>query len=244
MRTILPIASCFALLAVAGLLLPQQAFAGSPNAALANFSKRLHAGEKLTAVTYGTSVTEYGAWVAMVQKWFDEKFPGQVVIVNSGGHGQNSTWGAAQIQPKVLDQKPDLVFIEFAANDAHTRFNLPVEAARKNLDAIVAAILGQNPDAAIILQTMNAFWDCTNAGGFAAADSSRPKLEDYNNNYRACAKERGLALIDNYPDWVRFKKEHCDQFQIFLPDGTHPNKEGVRTVMWPNLEKFLEANFR
>ena len=245
MITIRPLAVRFARLAVAGFLLalPQLASAESPNAALANFSKRLHAGEKLTVVTYGTSVTEYGPWVALAQKWFDEKFPGQVTIVNTTGHGQNSTWGAAQIKPQVLDHNPDLVFIEFAANDAHTRFNLPVETARKNLDSIVAAIQGQNPNVAIVLQTMNAFWDCSNPGGFAAADSSRPKLEEYNDNYRACAKERGFALIDNYPDWVRFKKEHYDQFQIFLPDGTHPNKDGIRTVMWPNVERFLELSF-
>ena len=219
-------------------------FAQETTPALAKLFKRLRGGEKVTVVTYGTSVTEYGAWVGMVQKWFDEKFPGQVTIVNSGGHGQNSTWGAAQIQAKVLDHKPDLVFIEFAANDAHTRFNLPVETARNNLDAMVAAIQGQNPNAAIILQTMNAFWDCTNTGGFASADSSRPKLEEYYGNYRACAKERGLALIDNYPDWAKFKKEHYDQFKSFLPDGTHPNKDGVRTVMWPNVERFLEQSSR
>ena len=189
-------------------------------------------------------MTEYGAWVGMMQKWFDEKFPGQITIRNSGGHGQNSTWGLAEVKGKVLDHQPDMVFIEFAGNDAHMRFNLPVETARKNLDAIVAAIQGQNPNVAIILQTMNAFWDCSNPGGFAAADSSRPKLEDYNDNYRACAKERGLVLIDNYPDWVRFKKEHHDQFQIFLPDGTHPNNDGIRTVMWPNVERFLEQSAR
>ena len=219
-------------------------FSADTNPALAKFFKRLRAGEKQTVVTYGTSVTKYGAWVDMLQKWFDGKFPGQVTIVNNGGPGQNSTWGAAQVQPQVLDHKPDLVFIEFAVNDAHTRFNLPVETARKNLDAMIAAIQAQNPDAAIVLQTMNAFWDCTNPGGFTSAGSSRPKLEEYNDNYRACAKERGLALIDNYPDWAKFKKEHYDQFQIFLPDGTHPNKDGVRTVMWPNVERFLEQSSR
>lgn len=210
----------------------------------AGFSNRLHAGEKLTVVTYGTSLTEYDAWVGMMQQWFDEKFPGQVTIRNSGGHGQNSMWGLAEVKARVLDYQPDMVFIEFAANDAHTRFNLPVETARKNLDAIVAAIQERSPNAAIILQTMNAFWDCSNPGGFAAAESSRPKLEDYNDNYRTCAKERGLVLIDNYPDWVRFKKEHYDQFQKFLPDGTHPNTGGIRTVMWPNVQRFLEQSAR
>ena len=238
-------ARCIVLLAVLAVCLSCLSGSAAETApALANFFKRLRAGEKLTVVTYGTSVTEYGAWVAMVQKWFDEKFPGQVTIVNSGGHGQNSTWGAAQIKDKVLDHKPDLVFIEFAVNDAHTRFNLPVETARKNLDAMVTAIQEQNPNTAIVLQTMNAFWDCTKPGGFAAADTSRPKLEEYNDNYRACAKERGLPLVDNYPDWAKFKKEHFDQFQIFLPDGTHPNKDGVRTVMWPNVERFLEQSAR
>ncbi len=216
--------------------------AGETNPAVATFFQRLRAGDKLTIVTYGTSVTKYGAWVDMMQKWFDAKYPSQVTIINSGGPGQNSTWGLASVQAQVLDHKPDLVFIEFAANDAHERFKLPVETARQNLEKIITAIHQQNPNAAIVLQTMNTFWDCPK--GFPTADTSRSHMEEYNENYRACAREDKLPLIDNYPDWLKFKKEHYDQFQVFLPDGTHPNKDGVRTVMWPNLEKFLDQSSR
>lgn len=212
------------------------------NPAMASFFQRLRAGDKLTIVTYGTSVTKYGAWVDLMQKWFEAKYPGQVTIINSGGPGQNSTWGLANVQTQVVDHKPDLVFLEFAINDAHERFKLSPETARQNLEKIIAAIRQANPNAAIVLQTMNALWDCPK--GFPTADTSRAHMEEYNENYRACAREDKLPLIDNYPDWVRFKKEHYDQFQVFLPDGTHPNKDGVRTVMWPNLEKFLDQASR
>ncbi|CAN5341269.1 hypothetical protein BH09VER1_BH09VER1_27510 [soil metagenome] len=228
-----------ALLLLAAIAFTQlSSFAQEANPNVADFFKRLRAGDKLTVVAYGTSVTKYGAWVDLVQKWFDAKYPGQVTVVNSGGPGQNSTWGLASIQAEVLDHKPDWVFIEFAANDAHERFKLPVETARQNLDKMIGVIRQQNPRAVIVLQTMNAFWDCPK--GFTTADTSRSRMEEYNENYRACAREDKLPIIDNYPDWVKFKKEHYDQFQVFLPDGTHPNKDGVRTVMWPNMEKFFD----
>ena len=215
-------------------------FAGPTPSDPSGFFTRLRDGQKQTVVLYGTSLTKYGTWTGMLENWFEKKFPGQVTVINSGGPGQNSTWGLAEVKPQVLEHNPDLVFIEFGTNDAHTRFNLPVATARENLEKIIAAIQQQNPNAAIVLQTMNAFWDSTNPNGFAAADSSRPKLEDYYQNYRSCAREHGFALIDNYPDWLRLKKEHPEEFQKFLPDGTHPNNDGIQTVMWPNVERFLE----
>src|SRR6185295_2175026 len=81
----------------------------------------LQAGRKQTVVVYGTSLTVGGAWAVATKQWFDQNFPGLVTFVNSGGSGQNSDWGVANLQKKILDLNPDLVFIEFSFNDAHEK---------------------------------------------------------------------------------------------------------------------------
>lgn len=207
--------------------------------ALATFFAKLRAGEKQSVVAYGTSVTRDGAWVKLMDDWFAQKFPGQVTVINSGGRGQNSVWGLANVEPQVLAHHPGLVFIEFGINDAHERFKLPVEQCRKNLDGIIAAIRAQNSDTAIVLQTMNALWDAPN--GFKTADTSRPHLNDYYENYRAAARALRLPLVDNYPAWLKMKQTDYAHFQALLPDGTHPNKNGSLEVTWPAVRALLET---
>ena len=208
------------------------------DAALIHYFQDLKAGKKETVVAYGTSVTKYGYWVTAMQQWFDDKYPGQVTVINSGGPGQNSTWGAAQLQTQVLDHHPDLVFVEFGANDAHTRFKMPVEQGKTNLDQIVTGIRRQNPQAAIVLQTMNCFWDAPK--GFKTADTDRPELERFYDNYRSYAREHELPLIEGDAAWRKLKESDYAKFQSFLPDGTHPDKAGSLEVTWPLIKALLE----
>lgn len=190
------------LLLLAGLI-TVRAEAADP---LAGFFARLKAGEKQTVVAFGTSLTAYGAWVPQMQQWFEEKFPGQVHVINSGGPGQHSDWGAAQVSSRVLAHSPNLVFVEFSYNDAHTRFKLTPEHCRKNLESIIEAITSADPSTAIVLQTMNAPWDPPEGRGMTDSATNRPEPDVFNDNYRAVARERGLPLVDNYPDWLKIKE--------------------------------------
>jgi lysophospholipase L1-like esterase len=230
------------LLVMAALLpLPERAWAesGAPaNQNLEKFFRNLQTGKQQTVVAYGTSVTKYGYWVTAMQEWFEKEYPGKVTVINSGGPGQNSNWGLAAVQAQVLDHHPDLVLIEFAINDAHVRFKIPVEQAKSNLEKMIASIRAQNPQTAIVLQTMNALWD--NEKGFGKGDSDRPKLNDFNENYRKVAAEQSLPLVDNYPMWLEMKQKDYARFQSVVPDGTHPNKFGSLAVTWPNLQQVLE----
>jgi lysophospholipase L1-like esterase len=205
---------------------------------LATFFQHLQAGQKQTVVAYGTSVTKYGYWVQLMQDWFNEQYPGLVTVINNGGPGQNSDWGVAHLQDMVLDHHPDLVTIEFATNDAHERFNMPLERSHTNLDKIVKAIHAANPQTAIVLQTMNVFWDCP--GAFARAESGRPQLHAFYEGYRVYAKEHALPIVDNEPGWQKVKDTDPETFHKQLPDGTHPNKFGNLAVNWPNVKAVLE----
>lgn len=202
------------------------------------FFRRLSAGEKQTVVVYGTSLTEGGAWTSAMRKWFDKHFPKQVTFVNSGGSGQNSTWGKEALRSKVLAHRPDVVLIEFSYNDAHEKFRLSPQQASGNLQKIIEEIHGELQNAAIVLQIMNIPWDAPNGNRSA---SVRAQLEHYNEVYRRASSEYGLPLIDHSVTWRKLKEENPEQFFAYIPDGSHPSREGSLAVTWPVIKGFFET---
>lgn len=203
------------------------------NSSLIDFFKKLDSGNKQTVVAFGTSLTKYGAWVSLMNEWFGKEYPGLVTVINSGGPGQHSDWGVKQVKKLVNAHKPDLVFIEFSYNDAHTRFKLSVPHCRENLNKIVDTIKKANPNVVIVLQTMNV--------PLGNHQVSRPEIEKFNDNYRNYAKEQKVILIDNYPAWLKIHDNELEKYKKFVPDGSHPNKNGIIAVTWPAIKKVLES---
>jgi len=218
-----------ALLAV--LLSP--AFVAAQATEPAAFVKKLAAGKPQVIVCYGTSLTQGGAWVNALQKALNQSFPKKATVLNRGGPGQNSTWGVASVQ-KVIDAKPDVVFIEFSVNDAVERFHLPVEQAKKNLETIVDAIHKANPDTQIILQIMNPI-----VGHPEGDNSHRKDLPAYWEMYRAYGKEHGYLVIDHSPAWQAVLDKGEDEYKKLVPDGVHPNAEGNEKIIVPTMLKEL-----
>lgn len=199
--------------------------------------KKLEAGEKQTVIVYGTSLTAGGAWTHAMKAWFEQTYPGQVNFINSGGSGMNSDWGLKNLEKKILSHAPDLVFVEFAYNDAHTKFKLTPEKAAANLDGIIGGVRESAPDAVIVLQIMNVPWNAPNGNG---SKTWRPELQSFNDNYRAAAKSEELPLVDHYPVWEKLLESDPETYHKYVPDGTHPNKEGSLAVTWPALKDWLE----
>ncbi len=203
-----------------------------PGAAPAGaFISDLAAGKKQHLVVYGTSLTASGTWPGSLKALLDKKFPGLVTLTNSGGSGMCSIWGLENLENKVLKFNPDVVFVEFAMNDAHEKFKLSREDARKNLETMIARIREKLPKCRIILLTMN---PATGAGG-----KSRPALDAYYDNYREVAKAGKLALIDVNAAWKRLIEKDPATFNKFIPDGVHPTPEGTEQVIMPVLEGAL-----
>lgn len=203
----------------------------------AAFITALAAGQHRTIVAYGTSLTANGAWVSKMNAWLSEKFPGQFTVINSGLSGKNSADGLAQLQEKVLNHNPDTVFIEFAMNDAFRYTDgtpqLSILQAKGNLEAIIQAIQQQNPQAEIILQTMNTVWNSPTGSNQSA--TLRPELAAYYQMYRHVAAARGLMLIDHEAAWSALQTESPATFQSYVPDGVHPNAIGSEDIMLPLL---------
>jgi lysophospholipase L1-like esterase len=202
----------------------------------ADFFRSLEAKKPQVVVLYGTSLTAGGAWASAFKKWFDQEYPGLVTVFNNSGSGKNSQWAVENLDEKILKVRPDLVLMEFSYNDAHDKFNMSVKDGWQNLDRMVKKMKQEKPETVIVLQVMNVGWDAPNGNKSASA---RPKLQEFNDNYRRYAQENSLPLIDHYPIWLKLKEEEADKFQQFVPDGTHPSAEGSLAVTWPAVKAFF-----
>ena len=202
----------------------------------ARFIQKLRAGQQQTIVSLGTSLTGgTWRWVNVMKEWLDADFPGQVTLHNLGVGASASSHppgqGGLDMVKRCAELKPDVVFIEFAVNDAFLPYKISLEDSKHNLNSMVDTVRTANPDAEIVVQTTSPVLDVH------AAD--RPRLTEYFDGYREVARRRGLILIDNYPNWLRLLESGRDQFLKRVPDGIHPQEPGYREVVLPELKRVL-----
>jgi len=204
---------------------------------MSDFTDHLRAGRARHLVCYGTSLTACGAWVAQVAAALARQFGDLVRVTNAGEGRQHSRWGLTHLQERVIDQQPDAVLIEFAINDALTRFGISPDESRDNLARMIDRITAAHRHCRVIPQVMNPAVN----GSLPHADR-RPRLSVYEARYRNVAHERALTLIDHAPRWRQLLAQGGDAFRAFVPDGLHPNDEGCARVVTPNVLAELRVN--
>jgi lysophospholipase L1-like esterase/predicted esterase len=200
--------------------------------------KTLEAGKAQTVIVYGTSVTIRGQWANEMDNYFENHYPGQVTFINAAKSGMHSNWGVENLQERVLDKHPDLVFIEFAINDAASKHGISTADCRRNLDMMVKALQQQNLQMEIVLQTMNPAWDSPAVPKSFASD--RPHLEEYYDVYRSYAQMNNLALVDNYPVWKKIMDQEPQRYKKMVPDGIHPDSSSSAEIAWPQIKALLD----
>jgi len=205
-----------------------------PAAVTSPFVQRLKSGVPQKIVVFGTSLTAGGAWSTQMKSALDGAFPGLVTLVNCGGSGMTSEWGVANCQSLVVNQNPDVVFIEFSVNDAVDRFHMSLAQSRANLEAIINGIRIARPSCEIILQVMNAVIDRPEGDA-----GWRPKLPLYQQIYRDVGAEHGLLVIDHMPAWQSLLDQGTNAYHTYVPDGLHPNAAGYQLYVTPVILKSL-----
>jgi acyl-CoA thioesterase-1 len=180
-------------------------------------------------VFHGTSLTKSGGWAETLTKELGARYP-EVKTVNTACDGQNSRWGLEQFEARVLSEAPDIVFIEFAINDAVARFNLGPEESRANLETMLDCLAVRNPECAVVLQVMNPVIDRSRGH-----DGFRPHLACYEQIYREVAKSRRVILVDHAPAWSALLGRGETFFRHYVPDGLHPSSAGYEVFMLPAL---------
>jgi len=210
----------------------------------AQFVNQLEQGEHLKIAALGTSLTGGSwRWFDVMKEWLDQLYPGQISYRNEGVGASASSYppgNSGLDKAKALKAfNPDVVFIEFAVNDAYKPYNISVEASRANLESIIRTLKSNNPHVEIILQTMNVVIDMPelNMNEF----THRSELHLYLKMYREVAGEHQLLLIDHYPNWAKYLKEKGrDAYIEIVKDGIHPGLEGYRMILLPELKRVLQ----
>ena len=135
--------------------------------------------------------------------------------------GAGIAWAEGQVDA-VRAQGPDLVLMEFSANDADLRDGLRLAEARARTGRVLDALEG----IPVVLMTMNP------AQGLRGV--LRPRLGAHHDAYRALAAARDLGLVDLETRWRQRPRAARG-----LADGLHPAPEAARGLIVPALAEYL-----
>jgi acyl-CoA thioesterase-1 len=174
-----------------------------------------------TSLTAGLGLDPEQAFPALIEKKAAaEGVP--IKVVNAGLSGE-TTAGAARRIDWVLRTPVDLVVIEGGANDALR--GLAPEAARANLEQVIAAVRRKQPAAKIVLVQMEA------PPNFGAAYT-----RSFRTIYGDIAKKENIPLLPFLLNGV------AGIPRLNQADGVHPNLAGERIVadnLWRALKPIV-----
>jgi len=174
-----------------------------------------------TSLTAGLGLDPEQAFPSLIEKKArDEGIP--IKAINAGLSGETSA-GAVRRIDWVLRTPADLVVIEVGANDALR--GLSPDAARANLERLVAAVRTKQPRAKLALIQMEA------PPNFGVA---------YTRSFRSIYSD--VARKENIPLLPFLLNGVAGISRLNQPDGLHPNLSGERIVadnVWKALKPLV-----
>lgn len=180
-------------------------------------------GEPARIIALGDSLTQ--GW--MVRKGYldflaemlERKYPScAVTIINRGIPGDTAEGGLFRLREDVLDCDPDLVFIQFALNDAFIGVN---PARFKNTIRTIVEQIRNDTEAEILLVTSVPI--VTNPAEDKMTERFYGGLSDI-----AREEECAIALVHRY--WKRKIAEGINVYTLVQADQVHPTVEGYRLM--------------
>ena len=181
-----------------------------------------------TILIFGDSLTAgYGlddvndAYPAIIQTTIDSLLLDYTVI-NSGLSGETSAGGKNRIN-WVLNQKIDVFILELGANDGLR--GIPLKETRKNLQAIIDAVLEKNAETKIIL-----------AGMQLPPNMGEDYITEFKTIFPELAAKNELYLIPF------LLKDVGGIPELNQSDGIHPTVEGQKILaknVWTVLEPII-----
>lgn len=217
---------------------------------------RLKDGENLKVAAIGTSLTKSASAVwfdTQLSDWLNTLGPGRVTMFNDAIAGSASSYGAGATGqpaassgltnqlPAALAHSPDVVFVEFAMNDAYLPYAVDLVTSKSNLKNMIDQILASGPRTEVVVQTMN---NCL-PGSIHAQD--RPQLAAYCQGYRDViaayyANNSRVVFVDNYPAWANLYETNPTLWNSYVPDGIHPwANSGTAAITIPKIQAALLA---
>jgi acyl-CoA thioesterase-1 len=193
----------------------------------AHFLTQLAQGRSQKIVVYGTSLTANSAWPAALESTLRKSYGRKVRVVNAAGGGKDSRWGVAHLDARVIRQRPDTVFLEFAINDALESSHLSVGESMANLEQMIQHIRSRLPYCDVIVMVMNP--------PTGEALQKRRQIRAYEAGYRQVAARNSCRLVSFSACWREIIAVHPERWKNYAPDGLHPDRRAAREVILPYL---------
>ena len=181
----------------------------------------------MIVAAFGTSLTNRAGWLQPLEVELTRCFGRPVTVLDFGRSGATSEWGVAAVG-EVIRSQPDVVLIEFSANDAAWFKGLSLPRSRENTTKIVQAIGGARPQAKIFLMAMSS--------SFGPRGWIRRGIDAYYDMYKLVADELGVAFIDHRQSWKSLTK---DEVRAGIPDGAHPLPELASRILVPTIARAI-----
>ena len=130
-------------------------------------------------------------------------------VINGGVSGDTAYDGLRRLK-NLLRHKPDLVIVEFGANDLY--MGLPVEEVRDNLTRIIDKCLSSG--ARVLL-----------AGVLSLLNLDDDYMRRFHKAFEDVARSKGVVFLPDFMPGIP------GNFEYTLPDGIHPNEAGVDKIV-------------
>ena len=188
---------------------------------LPNFFAKLEAGGPVRIAYLGGSITAANGWRPKTLAWFKTQFPkAQIIEINAAISGTGSDYGACRVAGDVLNQNPDLVFMEHRVNGG-----AGYEA--KSVEGIVRQIWKHNPRTDICLVYTICEW--------MLKDIQEGRTPGFGAIMETIANAYGIPSIDLGVEIAHREQAGSLIFKgstpvegklVFSADGTHPGSAG------------------
>lgn len=181
---------------------------------------KLAAGESVRIAALGDSLT-YG-WMAekgyidFLQEMLQAKYPStKIQFINSGLPGDTAEGGLRRLKEQVIDAHPDLVFVQFALNDAF--IGCPLGEYEKNIALIIERLRHETAAEVLLLTSV------------ALADSHEDSLAlQYYERLEQVAQQRSVSIARVHAYWKDKADGNFDG--LLQADGVHPTAAGYRLM--------------
>ena len=196
---------------------------------------KLEAGEPVTVVAWGDSVTQGGDasvpaknYVNLFASTLQAKYPkSKITMFNAGIGGTNTNQRLPDLQKQVLDHKPDLVVIEYVNDMGMTPENL-----RKNYFSAIDQIRAAGAE--VIIQTPH----FTMLAMMNMKSLRDPGLRRNCEGLRQIALEKNVGLSDAAKRWEHLWQEGLPYITLLYNGINHPDDRGHKLFV-DELMKFF-----
>lgn len=224
---------------------------------LPNVFAKLKKGAAVKIAYLGGSITAQNGWRTQSREWLQTQFPkAQLSEINAAIGGTGSELGVFRVEADALASKPDLLFVEFAVNDA----GAPPERIRKAMEGIVRKTWRVLPGTDICFVYTVTFRDSPNLGNgkmMLSASVMETVADHYgipsvNLGLEAARMEKAGTLVMKSTDalMTRVSGDELNEAAglakdakgriIFSKDGVHPYPETGHVLYMQVLARALE----